>query len=190
MQTKDAPDWYDAYGDPPRFCRQLMGERSSCNSRPQFARWRYSLRGVLVFISVIAVSLAISRLLHPLWVILFFAYALLAYGFARPAVFRRFWLPLTLTAFHTVLVTIASAIEYASAWDDMSPTMLVMMAGYILDFPIHFAFMQLQFAPRLERLEFWYLAQLVVTGGLLWFGVGLLLKMFLSVLKMLFPKRS
>jgi hypothetical protein len=142
----------------------------------------------LLFISVIAVSLAISRLLHPLWGILFFTYALLAYGFSRPAVFRRFWLPLILTAFHTVLVTIASAIEYASAWDDMSPTMLVLMAAYILDFPIHFAFRQ--FAPRLEGLELWYLAQLVVTGGLLWFGVGLLLKMILSVLKMLFPKRS
>jgi len=143
----------------------------------------------LVFISLVAVSLAISRLLHPVWVILFFVYALLAYCFSRPAILRRVWLPLVLAALHTILITVASIIEYALAWDDMNPTMLVGMAAYIFDYPIHSAYRHLGLFPE-ERPALWYLAQLVVTGGLLWFGVGLLLKMMLSLLIMLLPNRK
>ncbi len=41
-----------------------------------------------------------------------------------------------------------------------------------------------------EGPELRYLAQLVVTGGLLWFGVGLLLRMLLSLLVTLLPDRE
>jgi hypothetical protein len=143
---------------------------------------------VLVFISLVAVSLAICRLVHPVWVILFFVYALLAYCFSRPAILRRVWLPLVFATLHTILITIASAIEYASAWDDMNPTFLVAMVMYIFDYPIHSAYRHLGVFP--EQFGLWYLAQLIVTGGLLWIGVGLLLKMMLSLLIMLLPHRK
>ncbi len=68
----------------------------------------------------------------------------------------------------------------------MSPTMLVSIAAYFLDYPIHFTFRCLGMHPG---YELWYLAQLVVTGGVLWFGVGLLLKMIWSLLAKLLPKR-
>ena len=154
----------------------------SCERRAQPKRWQYSLFSVLVIFSLIAASLAISRVVHPLWVILFFAYALLAYCFSRPVVLQRLWLPLVFAAMHTILITIASAIQYASAWDDMSPTMLVTIAVYFLDYPIHFTFWWLGVLPG---YKLWYFAQLVVTGGLLWFGVGLLVTTLRSLVAML-----
>ena len=164
-----------------------MDLRGSCERRAQPKRWQYSLFSVLVIFSLIAASLAVSRVIHPLWVILFFAYALLAYCFSRPVVLQRLWLPLVLAAMHTILITIASAIQYASGWDDMSPTMLVTIAVYFLDYPIHLTFWWLGMLPE---YELWYFAQLVVTGGLLWFGVGLLMKAALSLVAMLIPIRK
>ena len=164
-----------------------MDLRGSCERRAQPKRWQYSLFSVLVIFSLIAASLAVSRVIHPLWVILFFAYALLAYCFSRPVVLQRLWLPLVFAAMHTILITIASAIQYASAWDDMSPTMLVTIAVYVLDYPIHFTFWWLGMPPGYEP---WYFAQLAVTGGLLWFGVGLLMKTAFSLVAMLIPNRK
>lgn len=173
---------------PVKRARPPMDSRSSCKSRAQLTGWRYSLRGALVFISLVAVSLAICRLVHPVWVILFFVYALLTYCFSRPTILRRVWLPLVFAALHTTLITIASIIEYASAWDDMNPTFLVAMVTYIFDYPIHSAYRHLGLFPG--QFGLWYLAQLIVTGGLLWFGVGLLLKMILSLLMKLLPNRK
>jgi len=142
----------------------------------------------LVFVSVVAVSLSISRLFHPAWGLLFFTYALLAHCFSRSAIRGKLWLPLVFATLHTILITIASAIEYASAWDDMNPTLLVMIAAYFFDFPIHAAYRHLGLLP--EGPALWYFAQLIVTGGLMWFGVGLLLKMVLSLLVALLPNRE
>jgi len=164
-----------------------MDSQSSSEPRALRSRWQFSLFRILIFFSVVAVSLAISRIVHPLCVILFFTYALLAYCFSRPGVLRRLWLPLGFAAMHTILITIASAIQYASAWDDMSPTMLVTIAAYFFDYPIHFTFAWLGMHPG---YEFWYLAQLVVTGGLLWFGVGLLVRTVFSLVAMLIPNRK
>ena len=164
-----------------------MDLRSSREPRAQPTRRQFSLFSVFIFFSLVAVSLAISRIVHPLWVILFFAYALLTYCFSRPGVLRRLWLPLVFAAMHTILITIASAIQYASAWNDMSPTMLVTIAVYFFDYPIHFTFWWLGIRPG---YELWYFAQLVVTGGLLWFGVGLLVRTVFSLVAMLIPNRK
>ncbi len=44
-----------------------MDLQSSRKPQLQLTGWRYTLRGVLVFVSVVAVSLSISRLFHPAW---------------------------------------------------------------------------------------------------------------------------
>jgi hypothetical protein len=65
---------------------------------------------------------------------------------------------------------------------------LTVNVGLSRSFPIHSAYRHLGLFP--EGPELRYLAQLVVTGGLLWFGVGLLLRMLLSLLVTLLPNRE
>ncbi len=147
--------------------------------------WRFTLRGVLVFISLVGVSLGISRFTHPVWGMLFFVYVLLACGFCQSAIRRVIWIPLVLVALHTLLITAAAVIDSLSAWDDMSPTMLIMFAIYVFDYPIHYVFRLLGLFP--SQIGLWYAAQLVATGGLLWFGVGLLMRIGLSLTVRLLP---
>ena len=149
-------------------------------SRLPGKQWRYTLRGVSVFFAIFGASLGIACQVNPLWGALFFAYTLLAYCFSRSAIRGGAWFPLAFATLHTILFTIVAVIDYTSAWDDMSPTMLVLFAVYIVDYPIHWAYTYLGLFPN--GLELWYGAQLVVAGGLLWLGVGMLLQMVWSAL--------
>jgi hypothetical protein len=156
-----------------------MDQRSCSGAMTRPAKCRFTLRGILLFITLFGVLLGVSRWFHPVWIILLFVYVLLARCYCRSAIRRQLKIPLILVALHTLLITLAAVIESLSAWDDMSPTMLVMFAIYIFDYPIHYVFRLLGVCPN--QIGLWYAAQLVATGGMLWFGVGLLLKMGLSL---------
>ena len=113
--------------------------------------------------------------LNPLWGALLFAYTFLAYCYSRSAIRDGVWLPLAILALHTILYSIVAVIDFAAAWDDMSPTMLVLFAVYIIDYPVHAVYEYLGLFPNgPDRL--WYAAQLVLIGGLLWFLFGFILQ--------------
>jgi hypothetical protein len=141
-------------------------------------RRQFSLRAVFLVTLLIATSLALGRLLHPLWGALLITYAALAYVIWGRGIRSRLRLPLILASLHTLLATVAGAIEFASAWDDMNPTMLVMLAIMAVDYPIHQAFMHAGLFPN-DRTA-WYPTQLVFTGALLWFTVGCALQFLVS----------
>jgi hypothetical protein len=63
----------------------------------------------------------------------------------------------------------------------VNPTMLVGMAIYVLDFPIHFVWKYIGLFPGWDAT--WYQTQLIITGGMLWFTVGLILQSFASGLR-------
>lgn len=77
---------------------------------------------------------------------------------------------LALVVLHTLLVGIYAWIELDDAWNDMNPTMLVMAALYIVDYPIHVVL-----RPLINNFEHTgtYLALLLVLGGAFWFVVGM-----------------
>lgn len=78
---------------------------------------------------------------------------------------------LALVALHSLLVGAYAWIELDGAWNDMNPTMLVMAALHVVDYPIH-----LVLHPLINNVEDTgtYLAALLVLGGAFWFVVGLL----------------
>ena len=84
----------------------------------------------------------------------------------------RHWFALLLAALHTILVGAWAWIELDNAWNDMNPTMLVMMALYVVDYPIH-----LLLRPFIDNVEQTgtYLAATLVLGGAFWFTVGTLI---------------
>jgi len=128
---------------------------------------------------VLGTLLGLARLFHPLWGALLLTYAVLAYCVSNSKLRSRLRVPLILTALHTLLATVATVIEVASAWDDMNATMLVLLAIYVFDFPIHQAWRYIGLFP-VERTA-WYPTQLVLTGGLLWFTVGMILQSLVSI---------
>lgn len=81
----------------------------------------------------------------------------------------RHWFACLLVALHTLLVGIYAWIELDKAWNDMNPTMLVMMSLYVIDYPIH----QL-LRPLINGTESTgtYLVVLAILGGAFWFAVG------------------
>jgi hypothetical protein len=83
----------------------------------------------------------------------------------------RYWFGLLLVALHTLLVGAWTWIELDDAWNDMNPTMLVMAALHIVDYPIH-----LVLRPFIDNVEQTgtYLAATIVLGGMFWFVVGTL----------------
>ena len=100
----------------------------------------------------------------------------MAYCYSRSAIRKAVWLPLAIVALHTILYSVAAVIDYAAAWDDMSPTMLVLFAMYIFDFPVHAVYTYLGLFPTDESDHLWYMAQLVIIGGLLWLLFGFILQ--------------
>lgn len=84
----------------------------------------------------------------------------------------RYWFALTLTGLHTLLVAAWAWIELNDAWNDMNPTMLVMAALHVVDYPIH-----LVLAPLVNLAQNTgnYLASLLLVGGAFWFVVGSLI---------------
>jgi drug/metabolite transporter (DMT)-like permease len=100
----------------------------------------------------------------------------MAYCCSRSAIRKAVWLPLAIVALHTILYSIAAVIDYAAAWDDMSPTMLVLFAMYIFDYPVHAVYKYLGLFPTNELDRLWYAAQLVLIGGLLWLLFGIILQ--------------
>ncbi len=141
-------------------------------------RLQFSLRTIFLVMLVLGTSLAVGRFLHPLWGALFLTYAVLGYCVSSSVIRPRLRLPLVLASLHTLLATVAGAIEYASAWDDMNATMLILMAVYMVDLPIHQTWEYFGLFP--DRRTTWYPTQLVITGALLWFAIGLLLHLVMS----------
>jgi hypothetical protein len=82
----------------------------------------------------------------------------------------RNWFACTLVVLHTLLVALYAWIELDDAWNDMNPTMLVMAALHVVDYPIH-QLLRLVISPATGVGTF--LAATLVLGGLFWSGVGL-----------------
>jgi hypothetical protein len=74
-----------------------------------------------------------------------------------------------LLALHTVLIGAYAWIELDHAWNDMNPTMLVMAATRVFDYPIHLV---LHAFVDLGQHTGTYLASLLVLGGAFWFACG------------------
>jgi hypothetical protein len=85
---------------------------------------------------------------------------------------RRNLFPLLLLTLHTVLVGAYAWIELDHAWNDMNPTMLVMAALHVFDYPIHLVLHE--FVNMGQQIGT-YLATLLVLGGAFWFSVGWLI---------------
>ena len=105
---------------------------SSRRSRLLRDECRFTLRGILVLLAIVGVSFCVSCQLNPLWGALLLAYTFVAYCYSRSAIRKAVWLPLAIVALHTILYSIVAVIDYAAAWDDMSPTVLVLFAVYIV----------------------------------------------------------
>ena len=73
---------------------------------------------------------------------------------------------------HALLVRAWAWIELDNAWNDMNPTMLVTMALYVVDYPIHWVLRLL--IDNVQRTGT-YLTATLVLGTLFWFAVGELL---------------
>lgn len=77
-----------------------------------------------------------------------------------------------LVALHTLMVGAFVWIELNHAWNDMNPTMLVMAALHVFDYPVNAVLQPL--INSAENLGT-YLAALLVLGGVFWFIVGTLI---------------
>lgn len=84
---------------------------------------------------------------------------------------HRHWFALTLVAVHTLLIGAYAWIELDHAWNDMNPTMLVMAALHVADYPL----LQL-LQPIFHNVDRpgTFLAVLLVLGGAYWFALGML----------------
>lgn len=82
---------------------------------------------------------------------------------------KRHWFACLLVALHTLLVSAYAWIELDHAWNDMNPTMLVMLAMAKIDYPIH-----LVLQPFINNQQSIgnYLVATPVLGGAFWFAVG------------------
>jgi uncharacterized membrane protein len=96
---------------------------------------------------------------------------------------RRNWFACLLVTLHTLLVGAYAWIELNDAWNDMNPTLLVMMALYVVDYPIHLAL-----RPLINNAESigTYLAALFMLGGAFWFIVGTLVTYACRAVRQLF----
>ena len=155
---------------------------SSRRSRLLRDECRFTLRGNLLLIAIVGVSFCMCFQLNPLWGALLLAYTFIAYCYWRSAIRKAVWLPLAIVALHTILYSIAAVIDCAGAWDDMSPTMLVLFAIYIFDYPVHAVYKYLGLFPNALDDRLWYAAQLVLVGGLLWLVFGWILQVLGSSL--------
>ena len=155
---------------------------SSRRSRLLRDECRFTLRGNLLLIAIVGVSFCVSFQLNPLWGALLLAYTFIAYCYWRSAIRKAVWLPLAIVALHTILYSIAAVIDYADAWDDMSPTMLVTLAMFLFDYPVHAVYRYLGLFPTNEPDHLWYAAQLVLIGGTLWLVFGWILQVLGSSL--------
>jgi hypothetical protein len=81
----------------------------------------------------------------------------------------RHWFACLLVALHTLLVGIYAWIELDHAWNDMNPTMLVMMSLHVVDYPVH---QVLRHLISIQESPGTYLAVLLVAGGAFWFALG------------------
>jgi uncharacterized membrane protein len=81
----------------------------------------------------------------------------------------RNWFAWLLVALHSLLVGAYAWIELDNAWNDMNPTMLVMVGLHVIDYPIHVILQ-----PLIDNVEQTgtYLAATLALGGTFWFGVG------------------
>ena len=82
---------------------------------------------------------------------------------------RRHSLACLLVGIHTLLIGAYAWIELNHAWNDQNPTMLVMAALHVGDYPV--AALLHPIFDGTERLGT-YLATLLVVGGAYWFGIG------------------
>ena len=82
---------------------------------------------------------------------------------------RRNWFAFLLVALHTLLIVAWAWIQLDNTWNDMNPTMLVMAALHLFDFPIHVVL-----HPFIDNAQQTgtYLAALLVLGGAFWFAIG------------------
>jgi hypothetical protein len=94
------------------------------------------------------------------------------------------WFALSLVSLHTLLVGAWAWIELDGAWNDMNPTMFVMAALYIVDYPIHFVL-----HPLINQFENTgtYLVATLVAGGTFWYAVGWLFTLFARALRRFKP---
>lgn len=85
---------------------------------------------------------------------------------------KRYWLALLLVGLHTLLIGLWAWIELDDAWNDMNPTMLVQVAFYVADWPIHWVL-----HPWIDSVARTgtYLAATLALGTLFWFAVGVVL---------------
>jgi hypothetical protein len=81
----------------------------------------------------------------------------------------RHWFACLLVVLHTLLVGVYAWIELDDAWNDMNPTMLVMLAIATIDYPIHLV---LQPLINNQQSIGTYLAATLVLGGAFWFAMG------------------
>ena len=82
---------------------------------------------------------------------------------------RRHSLACLLAAIHTLLIGAYAWIELNHAWNDQNPTMLVMAALHVGDYPV--AALLHPIFDGTERLGT-YLATLLIVGGAYWFSIG------------------
>ena len=75
----------------------------------------------------------------------------------------------TFVAIHTLLIGAYACIELNHAWNDMNPTMLVMAAFHIVDYPIHVVLRP--FFAGGQQLGSYLVATLIL-GGAFWFAIG------------------
>ena len=82
------------------------------------------------------------------------------------------WFALMLVGLHALLIGAWAWIELDNAWNDRNPTMLVMAALHLLDYPVH-ALLK----PWIDSVERTgtFLAALFVLGSLYWFIIGSLI---------------
>ena len=74
-----------------------------------------------------------------------------------------------LMALHTLLVGAYAWIELNHAWNDMNPTMLVMAAMHVVDYPIHLVLSPFFGAGQQVGS---YLFATLILGGIFWFAIG------------------
>ena len=79
------------------------------------------------------------------------------------------WLACLLVSLHSLLIVLWAWIELDNAWNDMNPTMIVMAALYVIDYPINQLLTYLV-SPTTQTGT--YLAALLLFGGVFWFAVG------------------
>ncbi len=100
---------------------------------------------------------------------------------------KRHWFALSLVSLHTLLVIAFAWIELDNAWNDMNPTMLVMAALHVGDYPVLHLLDALGFT--VEQMGT-YLVMLSITGGLFWFGIGLAIESICRAARGFFAPRK